>query len=97
MNYDCEILKTYAKKLLSKANSIEAGLTFLGAIIGCVGFIGIYVTTQDKASALVLGGIVAAVITYLFFLTGRARAQSLRVQANMALVLVEIESRTRKS
>lgn len=90
--YDSAIIKEFASRLYSQANSIIVTYTVVGAILGVAAGLGAGATMGDAnivafSGAIVLGGIGFAI--------GRGAAFKLKLAAQSALCQVAIEENTR--
>ena len=97
MHYDPKVVELFAGRLLKRARSAMFSHSILGAMV--LGFLGLGIAAGDRETpnddalmGAVIGLIVGAVVgAYL----GRQRAFQLRLQAQTALVHVQIEKHMR--
>lgn len=92
VQYDPDVIQTFADALYRLADRIVIGSTLLGGVIG--GLLGYAIGSNAGGGALValLG---AGVGGYLGYSRGMARTFQLRLEAQLALCQVEIEFNTR--
>jgi len=87
MEYDSEVIVEFASKLYSKASSIVITYTFFGAILGGIaGFSALQNSTFAIAGAILVG--------LVGLKMGIDKAFQLKLQAQMALCQVKIQSNT---
>jgi LPXTG-motif cell wall-anchored protein len=102
--YDATVLQRYADRLYAKAAWIALRFGFVGTLIGAlagaliemvpgVTVSSIRTGTADNSGFLLLGGILGAAIGALI---GRRKAFQYRLQAQMTLCQMRIESNTRR-
>ena len=94
MNYDAQVIVTFAERLYKQAASIAATYALLGALVGAV--IGAAVgSAWGSWSVVMLVG--AVVVGALAFAVGQQKAFALKLQAQVALCQVQIEANTHRS
>ena len=90
VEYDPQIIQTFADRLYVQANSIITVCTLIGLAVGCGG--GFYAGYRDNRMIYaLLGGLFFGL---LGFAIGRARAFALKLKAQIALCQVKIERNT---
>lgn len=96
VEYDQRVIKEFAASVYAQASAAEAAATIIGLIVGAaVGYLGGSLMTQSSGAALVVvlaSGIIGGAIG---FQNGKAKALSLRLEAQMALCQAEIEKNTK--
>ncbi|MFT5469137.1 MAG: hypothetical protein ACI8UO_004252, partial [Verrucomicrobiales bacterium] len=94
IQYDPAIIQKFANALYKRARSIVAVMTLLGVLVG--GVVGFGMGHEsDSALPFVLGGMFLA--GFIGYLVGQARVFALKLQAQIALCQMHIESNTRTS
>ena len=96
MQYDADIIKSFAAKLYSQATSIVVVFTLFFGILGAVGAAAFMASVRNGFSPIVLGAgvLIGAAIGYSM---GSTRAFRLKLEAQIALAQVEIEANTRRT
>ena len=89
--YDDRIIRKFAERLYSRANSIIALYTLLGIVAG--GAAGYGVNSYLHIGTPFLVGLLVGAV--LGFALGREKAFELKLQAQVALCQVQIEQNTR--
>ena len=87
MKYDSNVIVEFASKLYSKASSVVITYTIFGVVLGAIGG---FSALQNSTSAIV-GAIVIGLVGLKM---GIDKAFQLKLQAQMALCQVKIESNT---
>jgi hypothetical protein len=95
VNYDPQILQTFAERLYARARSIAFAWTLLLAIIGLAGGIVLGAATENLVALLIFSIFFSVVGGAAGYLIGSARAFTLKLQAQVALCQVCIEQNTR--
>ena len=94
VNYDAQVIVTFAQRLYKQAASIAATYALLGALVGAA--IGAAVgNALGSWFVVMVVGIV--VVAGLAFAIGQQKAFSLKLQAQVALCQVQIEANTHRS
>jgi len=106
--YDAQVIQDFAEDLYRRARRIVVSSTVLGVLLGAVlgAALGVYLSLpivytggvleiKELAWPLAGLGIGAVLFGLLGNLSARSRAQSLRLQAQVALCQVQIEQNTR--
>ena len=93
--YDPNIIRKFASRLYSRANSIIFLYTLGGLILGWVGG-QLAMNTFHQYSDIPLQWIGAGIAAIIGFAVGTERAFSLKLQAQTALCQVQIEENTRR-
>lgn len=91
IQYDASVIVTFAQTLYERAWRVVVTATIVGVIAG--GSIGFALDTAFQTGAIVTG-MTAAIAGALAFSIGQQRAFWLRLQAQAALCLVQIEANT---
>jgi hypothetical protein len=93
VNYDPQIIVAFAENLYRQASSVIATYTVLGVLVGLVLGVGLGNAVLGSAGiGAVIGGVVVGGIA---FSLGQQKAFGLRLQAQVALCQVQIETNTR--
>ena len=87
MTYDAQVIVQFAEKLYSKASSIIVTYTFVGVIIGAFGGFSLLPSLTGLAVGAIVIGLLALKV-------GIDKSFQLKLQAQMALCQVQIESNT---
>ncbi len=90
IKYSPEIIQVFAKKLYDKADAVTAYYSFLSIFIGCI-FLNFMI--DDKILLAFLGGLSGVIGYYI----GQDKAFKYRLDAQIALCQVQIETNTRIS
>jgi hypothetical protein len=92
VQYEPKVIEEFAASLYAQADSIIVGYSLLGVLVGGAGgyVVGMlpWFSTIATVFGFLLGGLVG-------FVTGKAKAFNLRLQAQQALCQVRIEANTR--
>lgn len=92
VQYDPDVIQTFADALYRLADQIVIGSTLLGGVIG--GLLG-YAIGSNAGGGAIVALLGAGVGGYLGYSRGMARTFQLRLEAQLALCQVEIEFNTR--
>jgi len=100
--YDATVIEKYARRLYGRADYILVVYTCLGLGIGALlGYLPEIVwywkTTESPAPGHASALVLAPVLGLLFGMMGRAKGNSYRLQAQLALCQVQIEYNTRNA
>lgn len=93
MRYDAQLLQQLAGKLSAQATTVAVGSAIAGVISGGLFGFATALIFQRPDSYLLPGAIVGGVIGLV---VGRQRARALKLQAQIAACLIQIEHNTRK-
>ena len=94
--YDPGIIAEFADRLYAQARSIIVTSTLLGALIGVFPGAAMALSSHDSTPGFLMALLGALILGPLGFAIGRARAFSLRLQAQTALCQAQIEVNTRR-
>lgn len=95
MEYDAKIIEEFAIRLYKRASSIILQYSVMGALLGAlVGAVAGRAMGDYAGTGALVGAIVVAFIGYV---AGQEKAFQLKLQAQVALVQVQIERNTKAS
>jgi hypothetical protein len=89
MEYDAEIIRTFAKQLYAQAGRI---IFIYGLIVGLIGAGAGGAATGGSGTSMIIGLVLGILIGVV---VGQARAFRLKLEAQVALAQVQIEENTR--
>jgi hypothetical protein len=95
--YDEQVITKFADALYSQARSVEASYAFLGFLLGAGAVLaGALMGHADLGGALPIAAGAGLVTGIAGYLVARPKAFLLRLQAQQALCMAQIERNTRK-
>ena len=94
VNYDAEVILVHAARLYREAATIAATYALLGALAGAAIGAAVGNAFGSLLIIMVLGGVV---VSALAFAIGQQKAFALKLQAQVALCQVQIETNTHRS
>lgn len=97
IRYDPGVIVDFAERLYAQARNIEAIYAVIGAVVGGAGGIAFGLAIGGWAVALLLASLGVVSVAFFGLVIGRARAFSLRLQAQSALCQVQLEANTRST
>lgn len=96
VNYQPKIIQSFAQKLYSKADSIEALYSIAGLLVGLFMFVGASGAGKSEGAVVLVMAISGAILgLYIGKQIGISRAIQYRIEAQKALCFVEIEKNTK--
>lgn len=93
MEYDAKVIEDFAMRLYKKASAIVLQYCVAGALVGSLAGAAVGRAMDEHAGAGALAG--AIVIALLSYSAGQEKAFQLKLQAQVALVQVQIEKNTK--
>ena len=93
VQYDPKIIVTFAERLYKQADSIVASYAMFAGLFGALAGAAAGAASMNATVPGLLAGLV--LFALLGYVAGQARAFALRLQAQIALCQVQIESNTR--